>query len=248
MPDSRRVAGWYVDETDAAALRYWDGASWTPHTVARAAAAGPSADASTLGVDADAADAATVSVGVTALRGTPVRRAGARGSTGVQGGGAHRSGASDRHGAARGASTTPAPVDTLADDFSISEMTSMRAGVTPSVTPIASGAAPIATAPPSFPAAPSLPAAPSFAAEPSFSAPLSFVRTPSAPSEHTTVPLPPTGFGTASARRASGDESANEPARRPTRRRIAWIVTGAVVLAGVFAALLANLVAVLGSR
>lgn len=27
-----RAAGWYDDETDAALLRYWDGAKWSPHT------------------------------------------------------------------------------------------------------------------------------------------------------------------------------------------------------------------------
>ena len=34
-PDSRRAAGWYDDETDAALLRYWDGAKWSPHTAPR---------------------------------------------------------------------------------------------------------------------------------------------------------------------------------------------------------------------
>ena len=41
-PESARPAGWYDDETDAALLRYWDGAKWSPHTAPRAtdAAAG----------------------------------------------------------------------------------------------------------------------------------------------------------------------------------------------------------------
>lgn len=34
-PESRRAAGWYDDETDAALLRYWDGAKWSPHTAPR---------------------------------------------------------------------------------------------------------------------------------------------------------------------------------------------------------------------
>lgn len=29
----RRAPGWYDDEADASALRYWDGRGWTPHTV-----------------------------------------------------------------------------------------------------------------------------------------------------------------------------------------------------------------------
>ncbi|UOQ88100.1 DUF2510 domain-containing protein [Agromyces endophyticus] len=33
--DRRRRAGWYVDEADASAMRYWDGRGWTPHTVAK---------------------------------------------------------------------------------------------------------------------------------------------------------------------------------------------------------------------
>ena len=36
MPcETRRSAGWYDDETDAALLRYWDGAGWSPHTAPR---------------------------------------------------------------------------------------------------------------------------------------------------------------------------------------------------------------------
>jgi hypothetical protein len=31
-PEPARAAGWYDDETDAALLRYWDGAKWSPHT------------------------------------------------------------------------------------------------------------------------------------------------------------------------------------------------------------------------
>lgn len=30
--DSLRMAGWYDDQADAALLRYWDGAKWSPHT------------------------------------------------------------------------------------------------------------------------------------------------------------------------------------------------------------------------
>jgi hypothetical protein len=33
--EATRVAGWYDDETDAALLRYWDGAKWSPHTAPR---------------------------------------------------------------------------------------------------------------------------------------------------------------------------------------------------------------------
>lgn len=36
MPESTRPAGWYDDEADAALLRYWDGAKWSPHTAPRA--------------------------------------------------------------------------------------------------------------------------------------------------------------------------------------------------------------------
>ncbi|GAA1939732.1 DUF2510 domain-containing protein [Agromyces allii] len=236
MPESRRVAGWYDDEADAAALRYWDGASWTPHTVARADAASAFSDDTTLAADAPPAE--TMSIGVTALRG-----AGARGGCTGGRGAAHGRGTART----RGASTTPVPVDTLVDDFSISEMTSMRAGVTPSVTPIASGPAPVATAPPSFPTAPSFPAAPSFAAEPSFSTPPSFVRMPSAPNEHTTVPLPPTGFRAASARQTTAGDPAYVPAGRPSYRRIAWIASAAVVLGAGVVVLLANLIAGVGA-
>ena len=35
MPEPRRTAGWYDDDTDAALLRYWDGTNWTPHTAPR---------------------------------------------------------------------------------------------------------------------------------------------------------------------------------------------------------------------
>ena len=38
-PEPRRSAGWYDDETDAALLRYWDGAKWSPHTAPRPAPA-----------------------------------------------------------------------------------------------------------------------------------------------------------------------------------------------------------------
>jgi hypothetical protein len=34
-PETRRAAGWYDDEADAALLRYWDGAKWSPHTAPR---------------------------------------------------------------------------------------------------------------------------------------------------------------------------------------------------------------------
>ncbi|MGW9630265.1 NINE protein [Agromyces sp. NPDC055520] len=34
-------AGWYDDESDAALLRYWDGAGWTPHTASRPADVAP---------------------------------------------------------------------------------------------------------------------------------------------------------------------------------------------------------------
>ncbi|WP_187432588.1 DUF2510 domain-containing protein [Agromyces mariniharenae] len=35
MPEPRRAAGWYDDDADAAILRYWDGAKWSPHTAPR---------------------------------------------------------------------------------------------------------------------------------------------------------------------------------------------------------------------
>lgn len=34
-PEPPGVAGWYDDATDAALLRYWDGAKWSPHTAPR---------------------------------------------------------------------------------------------------------------------------------------------------------------------------------------------------------------------
>lgn len=34
-PEPVRAAGWYDDETDAALLRYWNGAEWSPHTAPR---------------------------------------------------------------------------------------------------------------------------------------------------------------------------------------------------------------------
>lgn len=44
-PEPARAAGWYDDETDAALLRYWDGAKWSPHTAPRPAdAASDAAD------------------------------------------------------------------------------------------------------------------------------------------------------------------------------------------------------------
>lgn len=45
MAADSRPAGWYDDEVDADAIRYWDGSAWTPHTApkrADAAAAGSS--------------------------------------------------------------------------------------------------------------------------------------------------------------------------------------------------------------
>jgi len=45
-PEPARAAGWYDDETDAALLRYWDGAKWSPHTAPKPA------DAATSPVDA----------------------------------------------------------------------------------------------------------------------------------------------------------------------------------------------------
>ncbi len=35
MAEPRRAAGWYDDDADAALLRYWDGAKWSPHTAPR---------------------------------------------------------------------------------------------------------------------------------------------------------------------------------------------------------------------
>ena len=35
--ESARAAGWYDDESDAALLRYWDGAKWSPHTAPKPA-------------------------------------------------------------------------------------------------------------------------------------------------------------------------------------------------------------------
>ena len=46
-----RIAGWYDDESDAALLRYWDGAKWSPHTAPRPT------DAVDAARGADAADA-----------------------------------------------------------------------------------------------------------------------------------------------------------------------------------------------
>ena len=43
MATDGRPAGWYDDESDAGAIRYWDGSAWTPHTAAKAPdAAAPS--------------------------------------------------------------------------------------------------------------------------------------------------------------------------------------------------------------
>lgn len=44
-PEPARAAGWYDDDADAALLRYWDGAKWSPHTAPRPA------DAATDAVD-----------------------------------------------------------------------------------------------------------------------------------------------------------------------------------------------------
>ena len=35
MAADARPAGWYDDEADADAIRYWDGSAWTPHTAPR---------------------------------------------------------------------------------------------------------------------------------------------------------------------------------------------------------------------
>jgi hypothetical protein len=41
--EATRVAGWYDDEADAALLRYWDGAKWSPHTAPRPVDVSPDA-------------------------------------------------------------------------------------------------------------------------------------------------------------------------------------------------------------
>ncbi|MET4158564.1 NINE protein [Agromyces sp. PvR057] len=184
MSEARRAAGWYDDEQDAATLRYWDGGSWTPHTTARPVEASPVAAASAV--------TETVSLGVTA-----VRSAGARGAAVRDGASPSPRPSLPRRSAPHASSITSPPMDTLVDDFSISEMTSSRSAARPSVTSVAAGAAPIAMAPPSFAAAPS------FAASPAPAVPTSFERMPVAPNEHTTVPLPPTGFVAASAARST---------------------------------------------
>ena len=43
MAAEARPAGWYDDEADAGAIRYWDGSAWTPHTAPKATD-DPSAD------------------------------------------------------------------------------------------------------------------------------------------------------------------------------------------------------------
>ena len=43
MAAESRPAGWYDDEADADAIRYWDGSAWTPHTAPKATD-DPSAD------------------------------------------------------------------------------------------------------------------------------------------------------------------------------------------------------------
>jgi len=187
MSEGRRVAGWYDDERDAATLRYWDGASWTPHTTARPEPEVASASVAT-------AVAGTVSLGVTEVRSSGVRGAPARGASARDGIGSSRP-SSHPVSSPHAGSMTPVPVDTLVDDFSISEMTSARSAAKPSVTPVAASAAPIAMAPPTFAAAPS------FAASPAPAHPASFTQAPATPNEHTTVPLPPTGFVAASAHR-----------------------------------------------
>lgn len=61
-PESTRLAGWYDDEADAALLRYWDGAKWSPHTAARttdAAAGAAGAAGGAGGAVVDAIDEAT---------------------------------------------------------------------------------------------------------------------------------------------------------------------------------------------
>lgn len=181
MSESRRGAGWYDDEQDAAVLRYWDGTSWTPHTTVR-----PDADA-------DPAPAASnVSLGVTSMPGAGVRGTGARGRPA---GGTSARGAVASVPAA--ASVTPAPVDTLVDGFSISEMTSMRTATIPSMTPVSAGTAPVTTGPPAYAPAPA--ADPRSAAAPAaaFTPPPAFAGAPpapgapGAPDEHTTAPLRP---------------------------------------------------------
>lgn len=64
--ENARAAGWYDDEQDAAAQRYWDGASWTPHTVPQGGAEAPH-PAATAGPDVDEVTL-TFSRGVSTLR------------------------------------------------------------------------------------------------------------------------------------------------------------------------------------
>ncbi|WP_162238292.1 NINE protein [Agromyces sp. Leaf222] len=207
MTEARRAAGWYDDEQDAAALRYWDGASWTPHTTAR-----PDAEPAEL---AASAASESVSMGVTAMRGTGLRGGANRDAAARNTPARDALGAPPASPAPHAGSITSVPLDTLVDDFSISEMTSARSAARPSMTPVAASAAPIAMAPPTFAAAPSFATSPAPAMPVRPAAPASpepFSGMPSVPNEETTVPLPPTGFVAASGTRSKADGRVPAPA------------------------------------
>ena len=66
MPrETRRAAGWYDDESDAALLRYWDGAKWSPHTVPKPGHDGSRDELAALFGDAEPADSLAPDVAMT---------------------------------------------------------------------------------------------------------------------------------------------------------------------------------------
>ncbi|MFF2371754.1 NINE protein [Agromyces sp. NPDC058110] len=214
--ESGRAAGWYDDERDAAAQRYWDGASWTPHTVPRERpddhVRDGEAGAATSVAAGAGATAATAAAVTAAVPGDSVARP-ATDATAIDAATQTVSrGVIALRGGAPGARRPSVPTATLR-------------GVEPDGTRVpafAPRSAPVfaprevASTVPALPTESTIPvfsAAPSIVGAPVSTTAPAFVHDAASPSEHTTVPLPPKGSPAASAPHISV-EQAYAPAGR----------------------------------